>query len=93
MALIHKGLPFKTEWIEYPDICPRMREMGAEPTGKWESGAPLYTLPVIKDDATGKVVSDSWKIALYIEDTYADKPTLFPFGVRAPVEFFESRMG
>lgn len=90
MALQLKGLPFKTVWLEYPDIGPTMKKIGAEATSKWEDGSPWYTLPVIHDSTTNKVVADSWKIALYLEDTYADKPTLFPFGVRAPVEFFEA---
>jgi len=90
MALNFKGLPFKTEWVEYPDIGPRMKELGAEATDKWDDGSPLWTLPVIKDDATGKVIADSWKIAMYLEDTYPHEPTLFPFGVRAPVHFLQA---
>jgi len=90
MALLFKGLPFKTEWVEYPDIGPRMKELGAEATAEWEDGSPRWTLPVTKDDTTGKVVADSWKIAMYLDDTYPDKPTLFPFGVRAPVDFLHA---
>jgi len=87
---LFKGLPFKTEWIEYPNIGPRMKELGAEATDKWDDGSPLWTLPVIKDDATGRTVADSLKIAMYLDDTYPDKPTLFPFGVRAPIHFFQT---
>ncbi|KLO12305.1 hypothetical protein SCHPADRAFT_921424 [Schizopora paradoxa] len=89
-ALLFKGLQFKTEWIEYPDIAPRLQEMGVEATEKQEDGTPLYTLPVIKDDSTGQIVADSWKIAIYLDETYPDKPTLFPFGVRAPIHFFQA---
>mgnify|MGYP003677549998 CR=1 FL=1 len=32
-------------------------------------------VPVIKDGET--VVNDSWAIACYLEDTYADRPSLF----------------
>jgi glutathione S-transferase len=35
----------------------------------------LGLVPVIVDD--GAVVHDSWQIALYLEDTYPDRPTLF----------------
>ncbi len=90
MALLFKGLPFKTEWIEYPDIGPRMKELGAEATSEREDGSPRWTLPVIKDDANGRIVADSMKIAMYLDDTYPNKPTLFPFGVRAPIHFFEA---
>lgn len=92
LSLAFKGLTFKTEWLELPEIEPKMRELGAEPTSTWEDGKPLYTLPVIHDHATGRFVSDSTQIAFYLDDTYPERPTLFPFNARAPVmivgEFF-----
>ncbi|KAL4067237.1 hypothetical protein V8B97DRAFT_1976680 [Scleroderma yunnanense] len=75
-VLGYKGLPFKTEWIEYPDIAPRMKEIGATPN-KRPDGSDIYTLPVISDPNTGAVVTDSWDIAVYLESTYPEKP-IFP---------------
>ncbi len=89
IALLYKGLSFKTEWLEYPEIEPAMIKLGAEPsTRKKPDGSPVYTLPVIHDTTTGKVIADSIKIAEYLDDTYLDKPTLFPFGARAPIHMF-----
>ena len=62
-----------------------MKEIGAEPTTVKPDGSPKYTLPVIHDDVTGKVVSDSLKIAEYLEATYPDTPSLFPGGAHAPI--------
>lgn len=90
MAL--KGLSFKTEWLEMPDIEPRMKALGAEPTSlssAWDE-RPLYTLPVIHDHSTGRVVSDSMQIALYLDDAYPDRPMLLPLNARAPIVVFES---
>ncbi|KZP05298.1 hypothetical protein FIBSPDRAFT_940540 [Athelia psychrophila] len=52
LALNIKGLPYKTVWVEYPDIERVCKEIGAKPTDTKKSGAPLYTLPVIHDHAT-----------------------------------------
>lgn len=88
-ALLFKGVPFKTEWIEYPDIEGKMKEIGAAATGSWKDGRPQWTLPVIKDDSTGKVVSDSLAIAVYLDETYPNLPTLLPFGASAPAAIYE----
>jgi len=87
LALSYKGLSFKTEWLEVPDIEPRLKEIGAEPTS---SGNPAYTVPVIHDHSTGRIVSDSMRIARYLDETYPDKYVLFPHGARAPIEMFNS---
>lgn len=73
-----KGLPYKTEWIDRIDIEPRSIELGIAPTGKKPDGSPFYTLPAIHDSKTGKYVSDSWNIALYLDETYPDTPTVIP---------------
>jgi glutathione S-transferase len=62
MALAHKGLEYETE------VC-RFTEKDRIAF----SGQPR--LPVIRDG--DRVISDSWAIACYLEDTYPDRPTLF----------------
>ncbi|KAI5834258.1 hypothetical protein K523DRAFT_294171 [Schizophyllum commune Tattone D] len=81
-ALNFKALPFRTEWVEYPDIEAKCKEVGAEPTGT-RDGKPLYTVPVIQDPSTGRVVSDGPKIAKYLDGTYPETPKLFPSGTEA----------
>ncbi|KAF8492274.1 hypothetical protein BU17DRAFT_72637 [Hysterangium stoloniferum] len=90
-CLNFKGLSFKTVWLEYPDIEPTLRSIGASPTMKWPDGRPFYTVPVISDEShltdngEATVVSDSWAIAKYLDETYPDTGShrLFPDGTMA----------
>ena len=89
MSLLYKGLPFKTDWVEYPDIEHTLKRLGAPPTGKKPDGSDAYTLPAIYDDSTGRYISDSLKIAEYLDETYPDTPRLFPPGTRAAIELLQ----
>jgi glutathione S-transferase len=62
MALAHKGLTFETVPTPFTQV-PQI-----------ESGVSK-TVPVIND--SGKVVHDSFDIALYLDTAYPDAPTLF----------------
>ncbi|KAF9564189.1 hypothetical protein CPC08DRAFT_272712 [Agrocybe pediades] len=79
-CLNYKGLPYRTEWVEYPDIAEHAKKHGLKPTGEknpWDGG-PYYSLPAIHDEATGIYISDSWLIAEYLEKQYPDTPSVFP---------------
>ncbi|EIW79330.1 hypothetical protein CONPUDRAFT_127368 [Coniophora puteana RWD-64-598 SS2] len=90
-ALNIKGVPYTTEWVEYPDIEALALQIGAAPTGTKDDGSPSYTLPIINDPNTGKVVSDSFLIAEYLDETYSggNFNTLFPSNSKPLVEAFE----
>jgi len=77
-ALNFKGLPYKTEWIEYPDIKPHCLKIGATYSDIKASGEPYYSLPIIHDPNTSQTIVDSFQIALYLERQYPDTPKLFP---------------
>ncbi|KZT11967.1 uncharacterized protein LAESUDRAFT_670156 [Laetiporus sulphureus 93-53] len=77
-ALNYKGLPYKTVWVEYPDVAGVCNEIGASPTDTWPDGSPWYTLPAIYDPNTKTTVSDSAMIARYLDKTYPDTPVLIP---------------
>lgn len=62
MALAHKGLDHRT-------VPTRFLEVAAI------EGGASKTIPVIRDG--DKVVSDSFAIALYLEEAYPERPTLF----------------
>jgi len=62
MALAHKGLAFQ----EIPTTYAGIAKIG---------GGFSPTLPVLDDN--GHLVSDSFAIALYLEDAYPDRPSLF----------------
>ncbi|KAG9313020.1 hypothetical protein JVU11DRAFT_6459 [Chiua virens] len=90
-ALNIKGVPYKTEWVEYPDIEALAKKIGAPSTGTKDDGSPAYTLPIISDPNTGKVVSDSFLIAVYLDATYPNRgATLFPAGTKPLIAAFES---
>lgn len=83
-ALNFKGLPYKTVWVEYPDIADLCKSIGAEPTDiREEDGSPYYSLPVIQDPNTATVLSESALIAEYLDSTYPDTPRLIPSGTHA----------
>lgn len=93
-ALNVKGLPHKSVWVEYPDIEPLCKKIGAAPGGKQPgTGAPLYTLPVIFDPNTNAVVSDSAVIVAYLDKTYPSTPALLPAGTDALHEAFQYAFG
>ena len=73
-----KGIPYKTEWVEFPDIEPLCKKLGIPPTSKKADGSDFYTLPAIHDPSTGVYISDSVLIAEYLEKTYPDAPQVFP---------------
>jgi len=90
-ALNFKGLKYKTEWVEYPDIDALCKKIGAKHTSfKADGATPHYTLPVIYDPSTKAVVSDSTAIADYLDKTYPDQPLLYPPGTRALHAAFEN---
>jgi glutathione S-transferase len=76
MALAHKGLVFETRATPFTKI--------SEIAGGFSP-----TVPVIDDG--GKLVRDSFDIALYLEETYPERPTLFAGeGGKALAWFVES---
>ncbi|RDX53365.1 hypothetical protein OH76DRAFT_1553479 [Lentinus brumalis] len=77
-TLNFKGIPYKTVWVEYPDIQALCKKIGASAADQRQDGTPLYTLPVIYDPNTKSVVSDSAAITRYLDKTYPDTPRLIP---------------
>ncbi|KAI6163677.1 hypothetical protein EDD17DRAFT_1895443 [Pisolithus thermaeus] len=84
----YKGLPFQVEWVEYPDIAPRMKEIGAR-KNKFLYGGEGYTLPVLYDPNTSALITDSWEIAEYLEKTYPEKP-IFPNKSKGLIRAFDA---
>ena len=75
MALAHKGLAFESVPTPFTQVS------------SLEGGA-AKTVPAIRDGET--LVSDSFAIALYLEHTYPDRPTLFGgHGGEAMARFIE----
>ena len=92
-TLNFKGIPYKTEWVEYPDIEPLCKKLGIPPTYKKADGKDHYTLPAIHDPSTGAYVSNSILIAEYLEKTYPGTPQVFPHNTLALQTTFGQAFG
>ena len=68
MVLNYKNIPYKTEFIEYPDIAPTLKSFGLPPN---ENCNTPYTIPTIRD-ANGKYTMDSRKIVAELEKQYPE---------------------
>ncbi len=86
----YKGIPYKTEWKEYVDIEKLSKERGIPPEGSPnpETGGPYYTLPAIVDESTGVALSDSYRIAEYLDKAYPDTPKVIIPGTEALLSAF-----
>ncbi|SJL13873.1 uncharacterized protein ARMOST_17322 [Armillaria ostoyae] len=80
-VLNYKGLPHRTEWVEFPHIEELYKRLGAKASATKPDGVtPHYTLPLLHDHSTGALVSDSAAIARYLDKTYPETPTVIPKG-------------
>ncbi len=83
-ALNFKGIPYRTEWVEYPDIEGLYKTFGIPASAVQKDGmTPRYTLPLLHDSSTGAFISESAAIVEYLDATYPDTPRLIPPGTRA----------
>ncbi|KAI0826891.1 hypothetical protein BC628DRAFT_1338719 [Trametes gibbosa] len=74
-----KGIPYKTVWVEYPDIETVLRKIGASAAEKRKDGSPYYTLPAIYDPNTKTALVESAAIVRYLDKTYPNVgPRLVP---------------
>jgi glutathione S-transferase len=78
-----KKLPYQTVYVEFPDIARVSKEAGIPPLLVKPDGTPYYTCPAIVDDTTGAAISDSYKIAEYLDSQYPETPRAFPKGTEA----------
>ncbi|PCD42146.1 hypothetical protein AU210_004680 [Fusarium oxysporum f. sp. radicis-cucumerinum] len=73
LMLNYKGIPYKTIFLEFPDIEPTLKELGLDSHDS-SSGSPGYTVPTIHHVPTGKYIMDSPAIADFLESTYPNPP-------------------
>ena len=63
-----------------------MKEFGVAPS-KLPDGSETYTLPVLHDPNTGALVTDSFEIAVYLDNAYPEKP-VFPKDTEGLIRVF-----
>lgn len=89
--LNYKRLPYRTVWVEFPDVEATLRSIGAPPSSRKSDGRSVYTLPVIVDPTrnpqTPHILSNANNIAEYLETRYPAR-SIFPEGSRALQSLF-----
>uniref|UniRef100_A0A093VSS0 Beta-etherase n=1 Tax=Talaromyces marneffei PM1 TaxID=1077442 RepID=A0A093VSS0_TALMA len=74
LMLNYKRIPYKTIFLEFPDIEPTLKEPGLTP-GKTTTGSQSkYTVPAIKHVPTNRCIMDSLVIAQFLESIYSEPP-------------------
>lgn len=63
-----------------PEIASVRQNLGVPANRTLPDGTPYHTLPAIQDLSTGKIVGDSFEIALYLDRTYSKSATLIQLG-------------
>lgn len=91
IVLNYKGIPHKTEWIEFPEIAEVAKHIGAPHTFLRRGGKPSYTVPILRDPTTDRCLAGSLQIALNIERLYPDLPKLFPAGSEDAITEFDNK--
>jgi len=71
LMLNYKRIPYRTIFLEFPDIEPTLKGFGLVPG---PSAANRYTVPAIQHVPTNTILMDSSPIAEFLESTYSDPP-------------------
>ncbi|KAF2688249.1 hypothetical protein K458DRAFT_415278 [Lentithecium fluviatile CBS 122367] len=78
-ALSFKRVPFKTTWVDILDIPDVRKGVGCPAVRKLDDGSDFYTLPMLRDPTSGRILGDTFDIANYLEDMFPDSGgRLFP---------------
>jgi glutathione S-transferase len=80
LALSFKRVPFSTTWVDIIDIVETRKGLNCAATRKLDDDSDYYTLPMLRDPASDRVIGDSFDIANYLDDTFPDSGAgrLFP---------------
>lgn len=91
LYLNYRNIPYKTEWVSYPDIKPTLSALGFKGTSIGKDGTPHYTVPSIIDPTPSEptLVEDSARIAEYLEKAYPPSdahPALLPEELHSEIQ-------
>lgn len=88
-ALAYKGIPFTTSWLQFRALSESLKALGAKPTSTLPNGQGKYTVPAIRDDSTGEIITESIIIAQHLDDTHPTSPKLLPPGSVERIKEFD----
>nr|POE73041.1 glutathione s-transferase-like protein usts [Quercus suber] len=89
ILLNFKDIPYKTEWMEYPDLAPKFKEFGIPPNSPGsfaDYSSPAVRLP------DGSYVMDSMKIAKAIEKVYPEPSCHLETGLQDEVDALAAKI-
>ena len=83
-ALNYKKIPYTVIDLDITSIETTAKSLGVRPTIDPADGTPRYTVPFIRDvdptTGTEVVISDSFKVAQYLDKAYPGTPRIIPLG-------------
>ncbi|KAL8811263.1 MAG: hypothetical protein Q9223_007566 [Gallowayella weberi] len=87
LVLHYKSLPYKTHWLEYPNVAPYLKSLSIPPNAE----GTLYTIPAIhlpssKSHPRDEHIMDSKAIAIALEKLYPNPPLYLDAPELAKVE-------
>ncbi|KAF2757343.1 hypothetical protein EJ05DRAFT_476612 [Pseudovirgaria hyperparasitica] len=74
LMLNYKKVPYKTVFLEFPDIEPELKKLGIHPHSDASSTKPAYTVPAIIHHPSSTYLMDSVHISQFLESTYPHPP-------------------
>ncbi|RFU32969.1 hypothetical protein B7463_g3373, partial [Scytalidium lignicola] len=74
LMLNYKHIPYKTIFLEFPDIEPTLKGLGLVPGESASGNKNKYTVPAIHHVPTNTYMMDSVPISQFLESTYPDPP-------------------
>lgn len=90
IALNYKGIPYRTQWVEHPDIAATLKAIGMKPNPP--TALAPYTLPAIYDPRTRTAIQDSLKIVAYLDEAYPETPQLYDPSTRVLQAAFQDAL-
>jgi hypothetical protein len=91
IILNYKGIPHKTEWVEFLDIAMVAQHIGAPHTFLRHSRQLPYTVPILHDPATDRSLAGSLQVALNPERLHPHCPKLFPPSTEDSIIDFDNK--
>ncbi|WPH03508.1 Hypothetical protein R9X50_00638800 [Acrodontium crateriforme] len=87
LMLNYKRIPYRTEFVEFPDIKAKMSEFGLVAYDPASGSKYEYTVPVIHHLPSDTYLMDSAPIAEFLEETYPERPILLSSELGREIEF------
>lgn len=85
-------MDYETCWTDLTEVTNVRKGLGAAPCRKHLDNTDFYTLPIVFDHNSNRVVGDSFEIALYLDEVYPSSPQLFPDSAVASLRDFNAHV-